>query len=171
MYGWDFTRMGPNGLPYRTDGKSPSDYWAYGEPVLAAADGVVAHVRNDIPDYGVGETPPREVLEKDGDVFSGNLVVLDHGNGEYTLTCHMKAGTVPVAIGDKVTAGQLLGRVGNSGVSMYPHVHFNLMDGPRWLEAKGVPALFSDFEKIRNAGEPQAIPLGNPMSGWLIQPR
>jgi hypothetical protein len=52
---------------------------------------------------------------------------------------------------------------------MYPHVHFNLMDGPRWLEAKGVPALFSDFEKIRNAGDPQNISVGNPMSGWLVR--
>jgi hypothetical protein len=54
---------------------------------------------------------------------------------------------------------------------MYPHVHFNLMDGPRSLEAKGVPALFSDFERIRNAGEPLPIPLGNPMSGWMVRPR
>ncbi|MGH9337610.1 MAG: M23 family metallopeptidase, partial [Vicinamibacteria bacterium] len=170
MYGWDFTRMGPNGLPYRTDGSTPADYWGYDEPVLAAADGVVVHMRNDIPDYGVGETPPREVLEKDGDVFSGNLVTLDHGNGEFTLTCHMRAGTVPVSIGEEVVAGQLLGRVGNSGVSMYPHVHFNLMDGGSWLEAKGVPALFSDFEKIRNAGAPLPIPLGNPLTGWLVRP-
>jgi hypothetical protein len=171
MYGWDFTKLGPNGLPYRTDGRTPADYWGYDEPVLAAADGVVVEMRNDIEDYGIGETPPREVLERDGDVFSGNLVTLDHGNGEFSLTCHMRAGTIPVKIGDTVEAGQFLGRVGNSGVAMYPHVHFNLMDGARWIDAKGIPALFSDFERIRMAGEPLKIELGNPVTGWLVRHR
>lgn len=171
MYGWDITKLGPNGLPFKTDGRTPEDYWCYDEPVYAAGDGVAVHVRNDIPDYGIGETPPREVLENDGDVFSGNLVILDHGNGEYSLTCHMQAGTVPVEAGDEVKAGQLLGRVGSSGLAQYPHIHFNLMDGEQWLEAKGMPALFSDFEKIRMAGDPMVFELGNPMSGWQVRPQ
>jgi len=170
MYGWDITKLGPNGLPYKTDGKTPADYWCYDEPVYAAGDGVAVHVRNDIAEYGIGVTPPRELLENDSDVFSGNLVVLDHGNGEYSLTCHMQAGTVPIKVGDEVKAGQLIGRAGNSGVSQIPHIHFNLMDGEPWLEAKGIPALFTDFERVRMAGEPLAFELGNPMSGWLVRP-
>ena len=110
------------------------------------------------------------MLEKDGDVFSGNLGVLDHGNGEFSLTCHMRGGTVPIKVGDEVKAGQLLGRVGNSGLSQIPHIHFNLMDGEQWLEAKGLPALFSNFERIRFAGEPITIELGNPMTWWLVRP-
>ena len=170
MYGWDIVKVGPNGMPYRTDGGTPQDYYAYGEPVLAAGDGVVVEMRNDIPEYGIGETPPREVLEKDGDVFAGNLVSLDHGNGEYSLTCHMQPGSVTVKVGDKVKAGQLLGRVGNSGVAQIPHVHFNLMNRGTWLEAKGVPSLFGDFERIRTGGPPLRIDLGNPMSGWVVRP-
>ena len=170
MYGWDITKLGPNGLPYKTDGKIPADYWCYDQPVYAAGDGVAVHVRNDIAEYGIGVTPPREVLVNDGDVFSGNLVVIDHGNGEYSLTCHMQGGTVPIKVGDEVKAGQLLGRVGNSGVSQIPHIHFNLMDGEVWLEAKGLPALFSNFEKVRMAGDPIAFELGNPMTGWLVRP-
>lgn len=169
-YAWDIVKLGPNGLPYRTDGKTPEDYYTYGEDVLAAGDGAVVQVRNDILDFGVGENPPRELLESDGDVFAGNLVVIDHGGGEYSLTCHMKPGSVPLRVGDRVSAGQLLGRVGNSGHSQIPHIHFNLMDGPRWLEAKGVPALFSDFERIRTGRGPERIPLGNPMTGWWVRP-
>jgi len=172
-YAWDIVKMGPNGMPYRTDGKTPQDYYTYGEDVLAAGDGVVVHVRNDIPDFGIGENPPRELLESDVDVFAGNLVVIehgDHGGGEYSLTCHMKPGSVPVKVGDRVGAGQLLGKAGNSGHSQIPHIHFNLMDGPRWLEAKGVPALFSDFERIRTGRPPERIARGNPVSGWWVRP-
>ena len=81
-----------------------------------------------------GETPPREHLEEDGDVFAGNLVTIDHGNGEYTLTCHLLPGSVTVAVGDQVTAGQVIGKVGKAGL-----VHFNMMNDGEWLEAHGVP--------------------------------
>ena len=170
MYGWDFTRLGPNGLPYRTTGETPADYWGYDEPVYAAGDGIVVDVRNDIAEYGIGETPPRHVIEADTDVFAGNLVTIDHGNGEYSLTCHMRAGTIPVAVGDEVKAGDFIGRVGNSGVSQVPHIHFNLMDGDEWIDAKGVPALFGRFEKIRMGGRPLAFELGNPVTDWLVRP-
>ena len=148
--GWDFAR---------SDGES------YGESVLAAGDGVVVDVRNDIEDYGRGETPPREHLEEDGDVFAGNLVTIDHGNGEYTLTCHLLPGSVTVAVGDQVTAGQVIGKVGKAGL-----VHFNMMNDGEWLEAHGVPALFSDFERILPGTEPQRIDKGNPRTGWLVAP-
>jgi hypothetical protein len=169
-YGWDFVRLGEDSHPYRTDGKQPADYYTYDGRVLAAGDGVVVHVRNDIAEYGIGETPSQEILEADGDVFAGNLVVIDHGNGEFSLTCHMKEGTVPVQVGDEVKAGQFLGLAGNSGNSHYPHIHFNLMDGDKWLEARGLPAVFSDFERIRTAAPPTKIDLGNPVTGWFVRP-
>lgn len=163
-------KVGESRRAYRTDGGTPQDYYTYDAPVLAPGDGVVVHVRNDIEEYGIGVMPPRERLEEDGDVFAGNLVVIDHGNGEYTLTSHMRAGTIPVQIGDRVTAGQLIGRAGNSGVSMVPHIHINMMDGPQWPKARGIPGLFSSFEKLPIADKPHAIERGNPETGWLVRP-
>ena len=148
--GWDFAKA---------DGES------VGESVLAAGDGVVVDVRNDIEDYRRGETPPRERLEEDGDVFAGNLVTIDHGNGEYTLTCHLAPGSVTVSVGDRVTAGQVVGKVGKAGL-----VHFNMMNDGEWLEAHGVPSLFSDFERVLPGTEPQRIERGNPRTGWLVAP-
>ena len=117
--GWDFAKA---------DGES------FGEAVLAAGDGIVVDLRNDIEDYDRGVTPPRERLEEDGDVFAGNLVTIDHGNGEYTLTCHLLPGSVTVAVGDRLMAGQAIGKVGKAGL-----VHFNMMNDGEWLEAHGVP--------------------------------
>ena len=169
-YAWDFMALGEDGTLFRTDGATPEDYHTYDAPVLAAASGTVVHVRNDIPDFGIGVTPPREMLEADGDVFAGNLVVIDHGNGEYTLTSHMKRGSIPVKIGDHIETGAFLGRVGNSGASMVPHIHINMMDGPDWLAARGVPAVFSNFTRVGRFAPDERIELGNPMSGWVIKP-
>ena len=168
-YGWDFMKVGEDGRTFRTDGSTPSDYYTYNAEVLAPADGVVAYVRNDIEEYGIGVTPPRERLEKDGDVFAGNLVIIDHGNGEYTLTSHMREGTITVKAGDHVSSGQLIGNVGNSGVSMVPHIHFNLMDRAQWLEARGIPSMFSDFERVQNTDTNETIEWGNPTTGWLVR--
>lgn len=168
-YGWDFVKLGPDGTPYRTDGKTPEDFYTFGEPVLAAADGTVVDVRNDLGPYGVGKAPEADMLRRDGDLFAGNLVTLDHGHGEYTLTCHMLAGSVPVEIGDHVKAGQVIGKVGTSGFAGVPHIHFNLITGPKWLQAKGLPSFFSHFERIHTGAPPQLVALGDPISGWLVR--
>jgi hypothetical protein len=168
-YGWDFVKLGPNGMPFRTTGATPEDFYTYGEPALAAADGTVVEVRNDIGPYGVGKAPEADVLRRDGDIFAGNLVTLDHGNGEYTLTCHMLAGSVQVKVGDRVHAGQVLGKVGTSGFAGVPHIHFNLITGPRWLQAKGLPSFFSNFERIRTGGPPVRVADGDPVSGWVVR--
>jgi hypothetical protein len=169
-YGWDFVKLGPDGAPFRTNGVTPEDFYTFGEPVLAGAAGTVVEVRNDIGPYGVGKAPAADVLRKDGDIFAGNLVTLDHGNSEYTLTCHMLAGSVVVKVGDRVQAGQVIGKVGTSGFAGIPHIHFNLITGPKWLQAKGLPSVFSNFERIRTGGPPLKVALGDPVSGWLVRP-
>jgi hypothetical protein len=162
-FGWDFMKVGPGHALYKGAGRSPRDRYSYDAQVLAAADGRVVHVRNDIPDHDV--PPPRALLESDGDVFAGNLVVIDHGNGEFTLTCHLQPGSVRVEIGQRVMAGQVLGAVGEEGI-----LHFNLMNGREWLDADGLPALFSDFERVPPVGEPRKIDTGSPVTGWMIRP-
>jgi hypothetical protein len=168
-YGWDFVKLGPDGVPFRTTGATPEDFYTYGQPVLAAAAGRVVEVRNDIGAYGVGKAPEADRLRRDGDLFAGNLVTLDHGDGEFSLTCHMLAGSVTVKVGDRVEAGQPLGKVGNSGFAGVPHVHFNLITAPKWLEARGLPSVFDGFARIRTGGPPLTIARGNPISGWLIR--
>src|SRR5262249_40924114 len=70
-YGWDFVKLGPDGMPFRTTGATPEDFYTYGEPALAAAEGTVVEVRNDIGPYGVGKAPSADVLRKDPDIFAG----------------------------------------------------------------------------------------------------
>ena len=163
-YGWDFMKIGDDGALYKGSGREPRDRYSYGAAALAPADGRVVHTRNDIEDYG--GSPPRAVLEKDGDVFSGNLVVLDHGQQEFTLICHLEKGSVTVKAGDHVKAGQPLGRVGELGI-----LHMNVMDGGEWLKANGLPGLISDFERVVPVGAVQPFALGNPVTGWMVRSR
>lgn len=101
-------------------GDANRDYYCYGLPVLAPAAGTVLEAINNIPDNSPG-TRGRA---------GGNGVVIDHGFGEQSSLWHMIPGSVTVKAGDKVELGQVLGKVGNSGRSTGPHIHFQMASQP-----------------------------------------
>jgi len=72
----------------------------------------------------------------------GNGVVIDHGNGEFSLIAHLQPKTQHFKVGDKVKAGDVLGKCGNSGNTSEPHLHYHLQDGPDITTAEGLPAVF-----------------------------
>lgn len=86
-----------------------------GTPILAMADGTVIIAKgpscpNTSPTYWNGGY--------------GNLTIIQHGNGTQTLYAHQKC--LNVAVGDKVSQGEVIGQVGNTGRSTGPHLHFEI---------------------------------------------
>ncbi len=79
----------------------------------------------------------------------GNHVVLRSPDGVYALLAHLRCGSVLVGPGTAVRAGQPLAQVGHSGNSTAPHLHFQLMDGPDPLVAKGLPCAFACYEAFQ----------------------
>src|SRR4029077_19752002 len=75
---------------------------------------------------------------------AGNCVVIDHGDGEFSLLAHMKRGSVKVKKGDRVKMGDPIGQLGNSGATTGPHLHYHLMAGPKLLLSDGLPAQFEN---------------------------
>ena len=74
-----------------------------------------------------------------------------------------------VKVGDKVKAGQVIARERLTEHG-YLGLHFNLMTKGEWIEGKGLPAMFSDFERLRAGKVPvYKIKLGNPMSQWYVR--
>jgi murein DD-endopeptidase MepM/ murein hydrolase activator NlpD len=121
----------------RGRGTRNADYHAWDERVVAPAAGTVVAARD-----GVRDNRPQVTVENRADP-AGNHVLLDLGAGRHVLLAHLRAGTVAVRPGDRVSAGALLGRVGNSGNSSEPHLHVHVQDGPRLLAGTGLRMAFA----------------------------
>ncbi|MEV7115950.1 M23 family metallopeptidase [Streptomyces anulatus] len=122
---------------------------AFGAPLLAVADATVVRASDGQRDHLSRNSLPAlaYLMLIEGNVRSilgvhrviGNHVILDLGDGTYAAYAHVQRGSLQVKAGDTVRAGQRLGRVGNSGNTTEPHLHFHLMDGPDLDNARGVP--------------------------------
>lgn len=131
------------------------DFPAFGMNVLAPGDGTVVRLRQRSRDhrsrttlavypYLLVEGMIREVIGP-GRIL-GNHIVIDHGGGVHSLIAHLQRGSAVVAEGDRVRAGDVIARCGNSGNSSEPHVHLQLMDRSRPTVAAGLPFSFTDIE-------------------------
>lgn len=93
-----------------------------GIDVLAAAPGTVRGVRDEMPDVLFGKPGAPDVKGRE----CGNGVVITHGDGWETQYCHLALGSVRVAAGDQVSRGTVLGQVGLSGRTQFPHLHLSV---------------------------------------------
>jgi len=149
------------------------DYPSYGKPVLAASDGVVVISHATMPEnagdmsHMLAEEQVEQLYLEQGELASmlGNHVIIEHAHGEHTLYVHLKTDCVTVKRGDRVVAGQPIGRLGNSGFSGGPHLHFALMDGPDLVRAQGIPCVFDELVDV-TLRRPIARPLE---CGWLVR--
>lgn len=131
------------------------DYPAFGEPVLAMVAGVVVAASDGQRDHRARSSWPGfaylmvegAVRELGGPRFVvGNHVVVRTPDGVHALAAHLRRGSLRVAPGDTVVAGQQVAECGNSGNSSEPHVHAQLMDAASLWEAQGLPMAFRGVE-------------------------
>lgn len=130
-YALDIVQVGA--LGFRAAGMSPvtlEGYRIFGAEILAPCDGAVLAVENGLPN----QTP----LDPDTSRLTGNHVVL-FCRGYSVVLAHMQPGSVSVRVGEPVKVGQLLGRVGNSGSTMEPHLHVHAVEG-RHVDGRGIAA-------------------------------
>jgi hypothetical protein len=123
---------------FNGDGRSPGDYYCYGLPVLAPTVGTVYTTSDGDPDMPIG------VLGGGKDAC-GNQVVLEVAPDQFLFICHLQPSSILVNKGDHVMTGHVLGRIGNSGNSIEPHLHIHLQDGPKLHFAEGIPLYFHAY--------------------------
>jgi murein DD-endopeptidase MepM/ murein hydrolase activator NlpD len=143
-------------------GQRTRDYYGWGQPVYAAFDGVVVAAVDRVPERArvhlagelvhtlrttVGFDPARDGV----DAVAGNHVIVQ-GADACAVFAHLAPGTVSVTTGQRVSAGELIGRVGHTGNSTAPHLHFHLMDSADPLRAKGIPCAFEAYLVQRDGG-------------------
>jgi murein DD-endopeptidase MepM/ murein hydrolase activator NlpD len=171
----DIAKIGESGLSHKGDGTRFDDYCAYGADVLAAADGHVISAANDQPEDPSAMQRPSETQEayfarlqkeqgerlaKGLKAITGNYVMIDHGKNEYSLYAHLQPGSVCVEVGAQVKAGDVIGKLGSSGNSTEPHLHFHVCDKSDPLMCAGIPVNFSNVT-IQWADLPRPIQSGD----------
>lgn len=122
----------------------------FGRPILAPTGGVVLAVHDGEPDHlayrGLPSiryalTQPRRAAAGWA-ALAGNHVLID-SDGIIVALCHLQRGSIQVARGEQVQAGDWLGRCGNSGNSTEPHLHVQALDSPDPARANAVPLTFN----------------------------
>lgn len=138
----DFVRI-VDGRGHDGDPEHMSSWYGFGEPVLAPADGTVISVDDTHPDEPLGQTgvtPPH-----------GNHLVLEIGEHRYAVLAHLQQGSAQVSPGSRTRLGQPIAAVGDSGNSLWPHLHFHVQDRPDLdSQARTVPVVFRDVVLTRN---------------------
>ena len=126
------------------------DYVVYGKDILAIADGEVIDCYHSMPLVTSWIWAEREpYFEQYGLAAQfGNYVIIQHANGESSFYGHMIMDSLTVNIGDKVKQGQVIGKVGHTGLSNCPHLHFQLMDKPNILTGRGLPCSFTNITDV-----------------------
>jgi murein DD-endopeptidase MepM/ murein hydrolase activator NlpD len=171
----DIAKLGDGGLSHKGTGTRFEDYYAYGTDVLAAADGQVIEAENTQPEDPTAMQQPDETQEayfarlqqdqgkrlaKGVTSVTGNYVMIDHGRSEYALYAHLHPGSVRVKVGYRVKAGDVIGKLGSSGNSTEPHLHFHVCDSADPLQCAGIPVNFSNIT-IQWADLPRPIQSGD----------
>jgi hypothetical protein len=121
----DWTQVKDGGI-FQGDGASNEQHYAFGADILGVGDGTVVSIRNDMPEE-VPSKPPVAV-KAPGD-YAGNHVILELGPNVYAAYAPMQPGSISVKVGDRVNAGDRLGKLGNTGNSTAPHLHLACLTG------------------------------------------
>jgi len=170
-YAYDFLQIDWNKEGYRFTsrprfqsilfGVKLQDTFCWSQPIFSPFDGEVVEVSD-----GLKERNPVHIVRdlfavikngiflkaKENEEFKlvlGNYIILK-SNEAYALIAHARCHSILVSVGAKIKEGQHLADVGHSGNSSTPHLHFQLMDSPALIEAKGLPCCFKKLEVYYN---------------------
>jgi murein DD-endopeptidase MepM/ murein hydrolase activator NlpD len=139
-YAYDFVILDIDNKQFNSDGKKDEDYFGFGKGVYSIGTGKVIYASNnhkddksfDIP--GIANNP----LE-----LYGNCIAILHADKSVSIYGHLKQNSIKVKKEDAVQTQQLIGEIGVSGSSFFPHLHFELRTSIQ-NSAEGLPSYFSN---------------------------
>src|SRR6476660_5811057 len=160
-YAIDYLQLQPDGVLFAGDPTKLESYSYFGTDIHAAAEGPVVAVLDGLPEQIPSKTPTGLLLEQ----YGGNHIVQDIGDGNYAFYAHLKTGSVKVKVGDRLTTGQVIAALGNTGNSDAPHLHFHVMSTPDPLRSDGLPFVFKSFRldsRIASTVDLEVVAAGKP---------
>ncbi len=124
--------------------------------VIAAKDGIVIY-----PTAGVSNDCPYSSSSSNCGGGYGNYVIIQHSDGNYTLYAHLHENTITVVAGQSVEQGQVIAKMGSSGNSTGPHLHFEVREGQNAYKATVEPLNYISKEN------PRVVVTGGDLLRWL----
>src|SRR5580704_1271065 len=146
----DWMQLDKDGKFINGDASDVHGYVGYGAQVLAVADGTVVGIEDSLEDQKPGSLPDPATITIDN--VDGNHIVLSLGGGVYAFYAHLQKNSLTVKLGDHVKRSQVLAKLGNTGNSSAPHLHFHLMQSPSVLCSNGIPYAIDSFDAEGNLG-------------------
>lgn len=170
LYAYDFMRVTPDGELFTGSALRKESWLTYGEEIYAPAAARVIKVVSDVEentfDAQTGEAQvPVSMNARDPEGF-GNYVELRHADGRVSWLLHMQPHSIRVHVGERVAAGDWLGKVGFSGDSLFPHLHYNVTSGEAY-PSQGVPSAFGGYVRVMGSRQ-IAVCTGQVDSGDLL---
>lgn len=160
-YAFDFAAVpGPDGGFFRKpvlkllwSGASVEDSHSWGRPVHAPLDASVAELCDDVPDRSTVRAVGSRVRvfrarpqPQDVRALAGNYLLLKSQRW-FILLAHLKRGSIRVGVGHSIEKGQLIAEVGNSGSSLAPHLHMQVLDAPDPQRAATIGFLVTEYDR------------------------
>lgn len=157
--GWPSYRI--HWLHYFILGVPLNKCYCWGQEVHAPCDGVIIKAEDGykerarvhlISDMFVAMkstyafNPRRDNIQ----AIAGNYIIMKCSDNVYAGFVHLQKGAIKVAAGQNIKKGDVLGKIGHSGNSFSPHLHFQLMDSSDILSANGLPCAFEQYESFQN---------------------
>jgi hypothetical protein len=143
VFAVDWARVEGNRV-YEGDGSANEMFYGFGSDVLAVADGTVVAAQD-----GVQESIPFASVPPDTkEGFGGNQIILEIAPGVYAAYAHLQPGSLAVQVGDTVSTGDVIAKLGNTGPSQGPHLHFGLLDKPDLFVGRSLPFVLEAFTLV-----------------------
>jgi hypothetical protein len=159
-------------LEYIIQGVSLKKCFGWGSEIYSPCDGEIIRTENGveerkivklIDDLKYMKNITNKFMKGEAEYMevAGNYVILKIREKVYALFAHLKKDSINAHEGQKIIKGQIIGRVGHSGNSTAPHLHFQLMDNIDFRIAKGIPCAFEKYE-VQNNGKWTIVKNGIP---------
>ena len=166
-------------LKYLICGLQIDNYYCWGKEIYAPCDGVIIQAKDNyrenlrtnlFSDFHNAYKNAHyfDIDNDDIQKIAGNYVIIKYLDNVYAALCHLQSGSIRVSVGQSITAGEMIGKVGHSGNSFSPHLHFQLMNSANMRIAQGLPCAFKEYELFHN-GKWEKIRNGIPAKGDRIR--
>jgi hypothetical protein len=142
-YAIDFVQINKKGNSHIGDKHKNASYYCYGKEIFSVAPGTVVAIKDNVPENTPNSGKP--TIDIDMENLRGNYILVDIGNNTYAFYGHLMPNSLTVKVGEVVAAGKILGKIGNSGNSTEPHLHFHLVNKPSVLAAESIPYVYTEY--------------------------